>query len=160
MTLKILSLLFSVFLNSAQSSEWPQPTKFDCNYYLELERHLNCKDNGSDYLTSFAYPYCLKFQEKATVWNPDLSNFINNTGLCLMGMLYDNRISRIPNCTTLEEFAFDSHAICYKQYGYCGLTGVEKLQVGATIEWFTFFSKFRQIKTQIDNVHAKCLGDQ
>lgn len=144
---------------AAYADEWPKPEEFDCNYYLELETHLKCKEKGSEYLVAYAYPHCVKFKEKMPTWSAPLRAFVQGTGLCLMEMLYDNRRSRLPDCQTLEEFAFDSHAMCYKQYGYCDLTNTEKLQISGTVEWLTFFTKFRQLKTQFENITAKCIAN-
>ncbi len=117
---------------------------------------MNCKENGSDYLVNFAYYYCVKFQEKAKGWNPQLKGFIDSAGLCLMQKLYEARNSSISSCQTLEEFAFNSHSDCYFDSGYCELSGVEKLQIYATVEWSTIFAKFQLITKPMENLSNQC----
>lgn len=73
-------------------------------------------------------------------------------------MLYDNRKKRLgPNCNQLEEFAFDAHPICYKQYGICKLSISDEYAIFDVVKLVHLVT--RRSVAQIDNVILACIAD-
>jgi hypothetical protein len=67
-------------------------------------------------------------------WKGNLAKWASGTGQCLQEMIYDNRSKRIPSCPRLEDFAFDSHPICYKENDICNLSWNERISIFNIVE--------------------------
>lgn len=78
-----------------------------------------------------------------------------NTGQCLQEMIYDNRSKRISPCTQLEEFAFDVHPICYKQYNICALDASDIYNILSVVRAIDYAT--RKSLSQLVNVGLACL---
>lgn len=141
------------------SPNWPTPDFSNCSFYSKAEKIFGCAKNGSDYLEGYGEIYCSRFLNESKKWNGKLKKWADNTGLCLQEMIYDNRVKRLDSCHNLEEFAFDSHPICYKQYGICKLSFSELWalkDVLRAVDIATLLKKFRRTKVQIENVWEAC----
>lgn len=117
----------------AHAAKPPTPSVQVCDFYIDLEKLRHCseaKENEATYLTLFGHKYCARFKLAREQWkDANLKQWASQTGLCLQEMLADNPKRTIP-CDQLEEFAFASHPICYRQYGFCSrLSTWQRVQV-------------------------------
>ena len=162
--MSLILYLFSSFLllttTLATTSDWPIPNYNNCSFYQKAEALVKCKAKGSDYLLSYGQYYCEVFRKKIIEWKDrtKLITWTNDTGQCLQEMLFDNRKKRLgPPCDQLEEFAYDAHPICYKQYGVCELDLKDKLSIFNSVRLIHMIT--RRSVAQIDNVLLACLED-
>jgi hypothetical protein len=158
--LKNIAILLFVLSNLAfADTNWPRPNFTNCQFYDEAEKILKCKKNGSTYFEDYGKYYCQEFQKKLNEWTGPLKTWTENTGLCLQEMIYDNKGKRITPCSQMEEFAFDAHPVCYKQYGLCKLPFKDIYKIWDVVKVVHLLSTFRKSMAQVDNVILACLGD-
>lgn len=141
-------------INTSRGLAWSQPDFKSCDFYRDAEATMQCHDRGSKYLFDYGYYYCQQFKEKSSQWSVKAASWANSTGQCLQEMLFDNKENRLSHCAQLEEFAFDSHPICYKQYGFCNLDITDKFKILSTIRAIDLFS--RKSLSQSLNVLLAC----
>lgn len=149
-------MMFILFFQIAYSNEWQKPNYPSCDFYLEAEKVMNCRVTSPSYLLDYGYKYCEAYKKIANQFSQKGQIWLSQTGLCLQEMLYDNREKRFPTCQQLEDFAFDSHAICYKQYGICDLDFSDRYLLLDTIETTDLLSD--KSFDQILNVTLTCLN--
>lgn len=157
---KFLGVLLLLIAASSYASDWAPPDFNSCVFYEKAEAEVHCKGRGSDYLIGYGQYYCNAFRTKLPEWKgrPKLTEWTTNTGMCLQEMLFDNRKKRLgPDCNQLEEFAFDAHPICYKQYGICKLSISDEYAIFDVVKLIHLVT--RRSVAQIDNVILACLGD-
>jgi|GEM_PF-2603588 len=149
--------LFILFLSVSivYSANWPQPEFETCEYYQKLDEQLGCSEKGFTYLRDYATVYCKKFKKRSLSWSFKEADWTKKTGICLQEMLRDNFPQRLPSCRQLEEFAFDTHPICYKQYGICDLPITSQFKILNTVRFVDFLN--RRSLGQVLNVSLKCL---
>lgn len=148
-------LCISVFA----ATKWPKPDFSNCDFYSKAEKATQCSLNGSDYLVGYGEFYCKRFKAESLHWSGKLKTWVEKTGSCLQEMLYDNQEKRLKPCSALEEFAFDAHPICYKQYGICDLSIEDYWRLKdlvRTIDMTNVMKNFRRSKTQFNNVFEAC----
>lgn len=145
--------------SNAYSREWEKPSTNKCSFYESVENDLKClsKSPSSDYLINYGLHYCKIFQENKKLLSPKGQEWTEKTTKCLQEMLKDNRLERITPCNQLENFAFDAHPICYKQYRICDLNDDDKLQIINNVE-FLDIVKLKSI-LQGMNVGINCLAE-
>ena len=156
--MNLLKLILSLSIwNSMSWADWKVPSFENCDFYRAAENTVNCKKNGSDYLMGYGHHFCSEFKKKLPEWKNrlELYNWTNNVGLCLQEMMFDNRQKRLNPCAQLEEFAFDAHPVCYKQYQVCNLSLKDKLSIFSVVEGVHLLS--RRSLAQFDNVLLACL---
>lgn len=147
--------ILSTFSSNATAGDWPKPNFDDCNFYIEAEKTVQCKNRGSDYLTNYGFFYCNEFKKASKAWSKKAQDWTKDTGLCLQEMLFDNRIKRISPCPQLEEFAFDAHPVCYKQYKICDLTFEDIVSILDVVRGVDYLT--RKSATQAINVGLACI---
>ena len=152
-----LIILSLSLIHPNKALAWSQPDFKSCDFYLDAESSMECHDRGSTYLLDYGFFYCKKFKEKSLTWSVPAANWANFTGQCLQEMLFDNKQNRITSCKQLEEFAFDSHPICYKQYGFCNLDVKDKFQILSTVRAIDLIS--RKSLSQSLNILLACGAD-
>jgi hypothetical protein len=153
-----IGLLTVVGLSAiADDTNWPTPSFPDCSFYSKVEEVIKCKEHGSDYLISYGAFYCEQFSAKSKVWAGKLKEWTLNTGQCLQEMLFDNRSKRLSPCEQMEEFAFDVHPICYKQYRICELSYADRIRVFNVVRWIDMVTRHSLV--QLDNVVFACISD-
>lgn len=138
------------------AEEWPEPDFKDCSYYQKVEKIMSCREKGSDYLFGYGFFYCNEFKRESQHWSRDAQNWVQNTGQCLQEMLSDNKKKRISPCAQMEEFAFDAHPVCYKQYKICDLKPFDIFNIAATVRGIDLIT--RKSLSQIINVGLSCFG--
>lgn len=139
--MQYIFIFFITLISSSRGLGWSEPDFTSCDFYPEAETSMRCHNRGSKYLLDYGYYYCQKFKEKSSSWSETAEIWANSTGQCLQEMLFDNRENRLSNCEQLEEFAFDSHPICYKQYGFCNLQLNDKFKIFSTIRAIDLISR-------------------
>lgn len=147
-------IAFSTVVNAA---EWPKADFKDCGFYTRVENILNCQPQGHDYLVNYGFRYCEEFKKQTGEWSDQAKKWVQDTGQCLQEMLSDNRANRIAPCSQLEEFAFDVHPICYKQYGICKLPLTDKYNIITTVRGVDYLS--RRSFMQGLNVALSCINE-
>lgn len=154
------SIFFSfMLLGSFCFASWIEPTFQSCQFYERAEESVHCKEKGSDYLLGYGKHFCEEFKRKLPEWKERvrLKEWTESVGICLQEMMYDNRKKRISPCNQLEEFAFDAHPVCYKQYGVCKLSTKDLLSILNVVKGVHMFT--RRSMAQIDNVILACLDE-
>ena len=152
----ILATLF-ISKYAFPNTEWPKPDFQTCKFYEDAENNLNCGASGYTYLQNYGLHYCREFKIAAQGWSGSLRSWVEKTGLCLQEMIYDNRQKRLSPCKQMEEFAYDSHPICYKQYEICSLSAMDKIRIFNVVRLVDLVSRKALASTL--NVIFKCLAD-
>lgn len=132
----------------------------DCDFYLNFTSHPNCSEKYN-YLKKYGHKYCMSFlknRRENNRWSPELKDWAMNTSVCLQEMIELNNKRLWPSCEQLTEFAFDTHSICYKQYGVCRLKRADQIRIVKMVSLVDLFSNFRNSMTQMMNVGLSCLG--
>lgn len=130
-----IALVGVVFLRTSVGYAFPIPSKESCEFYLDLEKELKCVGNEtdpSDYLTTYGYAFCSKLQTTERKAGTDLTKWIKETRYCLQKALVDDPRLLKP-CSKMERTAFNAHAPCYKNYGFCELKPEEREEVSREI---------------------------
>lgn len=152
-------VLISIFSKEALSKDYKIISATDnCSAYLRLEDKLKCssqKEHSSEYLAIYGYKYCSRFLQVRDAWPNKLKTWAESTTRCLQDMLINNN-ERIKPCDQLESFAFDSHPICYKQYGYCDFTIDELRIIIKVLDETDVYKKFRKSFSQWINIAITC----
>lgn len=136
----------------------------ECLFYQNKNKDFFCE--GSDnYLIDYGYKYCERFTklENEARTSLELKSWISKTRVCLQEMIAENeKRYQVEGCKQLKEFAFDTHPICYKQYGVCNLPLIDKSKIVKLILKNDFLSDLGKEKRatflQTINVAAKCLS--
>lgn len=148
----------SVSFNTQSAEKKIKESSESCDFYLQLESQLKCaiqKTNSSEYLSNYGYKYCSRFLKIRNEWPDKLNNWAKSTSLCLQEMLNNNK-ERINPCDQLESFAFDTHPICYKQYGYCEFSDEDLQEILKILDDTDIYNKFRQSFSQWLNIEVTC----
>lgn len=137
------------------AADWPLPDFKNCDFYLKAEEIVKCGRDGSLYLKDYGYYYCNEFKRESKSWSNQARKWVEDTGQCLQEMIFDNKNKRISPCSQMEEFAFDAHPICYKQYKICDLSIDEKLKIMSVVRGIDYVT--RRSISQVLNVGLACL---
>lgn len=86
-----------------------------------------------------------------------IKDLARELGQCLQEMIYDNRVKRISSCSRLEDFAFDSHPICYKENDICNLSWSDRVDIFNVVELTDLISG--KSLRQALNVLMSCAGE-
>lgn len=153
-------LVFAIAVLSTQlaHSEFPKPAFPACDFYEKAENEVKCSKEGCSYLKEYGFYYCNQFNDQSKNWSPEAKRWVDDTGLCLQEMIYDNRTKRIKPCTQMEEFAFDAHPICYRQYGVCSLSFSDKVKILRVVRAVDTLT--RRSLVQVLNVLLSCLFER
>ncbi len=141
-------------LKSTDISEWPEADFKNCDYYQKVEKILKCAPQGHDYLINYGYFYCKEFKKESQRWSKEAQLWTQNTGQCLQEMIKDNKEKRIVPCGQMEEFAFDVHPVCYKQYKICDLRVGDIYNITTTVRRIDLLT--RRSLSQMINVGLAC----
>ncbi len=154
----IINIMKSIFLFILFWGVIEFPASGDCSYYLQLEGQKSChlnKNNGPDYLLSYGYFYCVKFESLFNNSSRSLKTFITGTKNCLQNkikIMSDEKYS----CEQLEKFAFETHSECYLENGYCQLSKNDRFKILSTITQINLLSKVDKTFLQYTSVINKC----
>lgn len=148
--------VYSSVENSTAATIWEKPNFPYCTFYRSVDNDLKCSKQGNNYLIDYGEFYCKKFSEKLDVWDGDLKTWAQKTGQCLQEMIYDNRAKRFDSCQSLEDFAFDSHPICYKQNGICKLSYSQIFEIFKVVEIIHVLKYKTNSWSQFENVFLEC----
>ncbi len=136
----------------------------ECLFYQNKNKDFFCESNDN-YLIDYGYKYCERFTklENESGSSLELKSWISKTRVCLQDMIAENeKRYQVEGCRQLKEFAFDTHPICYKQYGVCNLPLIDKSKIVKLILKNDFLSDLgnekRATVMQTINVVAKCLS--
>ncbi len=129
-----------------QEPSIPQASSSSCDFYIQMEKKLQCDPvfwpekpytearEQSKYLISYGHKYCLKFKASAEKSNdPQYKKWVQDTMYCLQKILQDPPIS-LKTCQDLEQFAFNSHPLCYEQSGFCRLSLKAKKSIAEMVK--------------------------
>jgi len=158
MIVLLLALPVVVLADENHQTVARTPSMESCDFYLDMEKELHCSEqsnNGSTYLTLYGHKYCARFRRMSGDWTGKPKEWVDRTGMCLQEMLADNS-KRIAPCSQMEEFAFDAHPICYKQYGFCELDAKYRDQIMDEVSAIDIIEQPRRTLTQVINVATKC----
>ncbi len=132
----------------------------DCNFYKTYSHPKSCSKYNESYTRTYGLKYCTIFKDKrANEWTGALKTWADQTSSCLQEMLTDNSSRVAPTCDQLKSFAFDSHPICYKQYGFCKLSFSERFQVLKVVQMADVANNFSDSVSQFLNVILKCASE-
>ncbi len=136
----------------------------ECGFYQTKNKDFFC-ESSDNYLIDYGYKYCERFTklENEETSSLELKSWISKTRVCLQEMIAENeKRYQAEGCKQLKEFAFDTHPICYKQYGVCNLPLIDKSKIVKLILKNDFLSDLGKEKRatflQTINVVAKCLS--
>lgn len=125
--MKLLSLLIVLLLGSIFSIDYNKAKESallynDCSFYSDfLEAKFNCGPKG--YPIGYGYKYCNRFLQKNDIFTNSAQRWVSGTLLCLKQQLLEsltnyNELDK-NSCSLIQKEAFNSHAICYIQNGFC-----------------------------------------
>lgn len=139
------------------------PSGDNCNFYLKLELKKLCQQEGADYLVSYGYKYCTHFLVAKRTWNDALERWVSQTALCLQQKIKDYEDLHLEDedfsCHEMEEIAFNAHASCYRESGFCNLRPFEQLRIVRGLISMDLFFKPRLSLRQALEVAVNCSLD-
>ena len=93
----------------------------DCSYYPDcVEAEYQCGPSG--YPLGYGLKYCNKFVDNFDLYDADGQAWIEGTLICLKEALLPLVLDNTgQTCSSLSDYAFNSHVDCYVDNGFCGL---------------------------------------
>ncbi len=148
----ILIILLSLFAITGKA-ELQAPKENSCEFYLSLEETIPCGASG--YAEDFGYLYCEKFlKTKFHRFSKRGQSFLNKNAQCLQESLYRDYSSNDSlTCKQIQSMAFEGHADCYINSGFCELSISDKIILTNVIK-NQLPSKI--VRNQIREVWKKC----
>ncbi len=129
--------MFGLFL--FVSAAVAAPSSGGCGFYLDLEKRLHCAEK-TNYLTSYGYPYCEKFQSNMKHWTSGpLKRWVPKTSHCLQESLNETP------CDSLAARALQTHSTCYAQGGFCRLGYRDRQRILNVISWMDVTKAAEQV---------------
>jgi hypothetical protein len=132
-----------IFYGQKSMAAWPNPDPENCIFYSRLERVMNCKSTGVNYLSDYAPSYCELFKSHSSTWSEAAQIWTKKTRGCLQEMLYEQKSNPKFNCENLEKIAFQSHSACYNEGELCHLEFTQILQIFKIVKFNDYFKELR-----------------
>ncbi len=153
LTLAIFIAINALPVRATESN--PVPSGENCLFYKEFSQPIGCQNyEQQSYIRTYGLKYCTLFLSQKERWPVELNRWREQTSVCLQEMLLDNPKRLKPGCYQLQEFAFDTHPICYKQAGICSLSPNNLLKIIKVIEMNDLRENGRNSLVQSLNVLA------
>ena len=121
------SVLFFILLSLGCSISYASNCESllgQCSYYKCIQHEMKCSE--SNYLSSFAIPYCYKYKKDQPNYSSRGQIFLTKARYCLQEQIefMDDR-----TCKTIRPYAVNSHIGCYLNAGFCELNLAEKMRI-------------------------------
>lgn len=146
----VLFFLQNVMAECVVSSE-------SCEFYKCESERMGC--SKKDYLIKFGHKFCQKYLTNQEEYSVEGERFLIRVRECLQREIRNhNFVKEKQTCSQVEEFAFETHAPCYVESGFCQLglkdrnrvIWVAKFKVFNIKVWKSFFELQKGCKAEKD----------
>lgn len=161
--MSLLLITTLVFANQLEANlQLPDSTCTEllgnCTWYTRcLQAYYPTCDSQEDY-PPLGYYFCTRYEQNLHLFSEKAKIFVNRTKLCLQYALlpYVGENGTALTCEQLKQAAFDTHAPCYVNCGFCEISVWDYFSVLKVIAP-AFGTEFGELMKEILRILWKCL---